>query len=115
MLREADRQVGRGPDQFGFIHYDLSFSNVLFTAREAIPLDFDECGFGHYLQDLAVALAGPFGEDGFQDRYEATVRGRASHPSTRVSRRESGGRDSVGGYGIILTDGYVAVETPAST
>lgn len=74
-LRSIESDLGRGPDVFGFIHFDLSFSNVLFTARDARPIDFDECGFGYYLQDLAVALAGPYGGEGFQERYEAVVGG----------------------------------------
>jgi Ser/Thr protein kinase RdoA (MazF antagonist) len=74
-LQVIEEELGRGPDHFGFIHFDLSFSNVLFTAREARPIDFDECGFGTYLQDLAVALAGPYGRPDFQARYEAVITG----------------------------------------
>lgn len=72
-LASAERDLGRTVDQFGFIHFDLSFSNVLFTGTEARPIDFDECGLGFYLADLAVALAGPFGRDDFEDSYRATI------------------------------------------
>ena len=74
-LKQIERELGRPKDQFGFIHFDLSFSNVLFTARDARPIDFDECGFGYYLGDLAVSLAGPYGYDGFQEKYESLVSG----------------------------------------
>ena len=48
-LKAVEQSLGRSKEHFGFIHFDLSFSNVLFTAVEARPIDFDECGFGFYL------------------------------------------------------------------
>ncbi len=74
-FKKTEESLGRGPDHFGLIHFDLSFSNVLFTAREVWPIDFDDCGYGFYLYDLAVVLAGPFGEPGFQERSEALFGG----------------------------------------
>lgn len=75
-LQKAEEQLGTGADVFGFIHGDLSFGNVLFDKETAVPIDFDDCGFGYYLHDLAVPLAGAFGQrTGFGERYDAFVTG----------------------------------------
>jgi Ser/Thr protein kinase RdoA (MazF antagonist) len=53
-------QLGRDPGAFGLIHADLCLgeeSNVLFHQGQARPIDFDDCGFGHWVYDLAVPLA----------------------------------------------------------
>ncbi|SQD96662.1 Aminoglycoside phosphotransferase [Parafrankia sp. Ea1.12] len=73
---------GRGSDRFGLIHADMRLANLL-VARPAMPrapglvgeipaadraaagrsgavihvIDFDDCGFGWYLYDLAAALS----------------------------------------------------------
>nr|WP_083391398.1 phosphotransferase [Parafrankia soli] len=69
---------GRGPDRFGLIHADMRLANLL-VARPAAHrapdraaaggaavarsgtvinvIDFDDCGFGWYLYDLAAALS----------------------------------------------------------
>jgi Ser/Thr protein kinase RdoA (MazF antagonist) len=41
---------------FGLIHGDLHHENVLFDKGEAQAIDFDDCGWGFYLYDLAVTL-----------------------------------------------------------
>ena len=74
-LQEVEQRLGRSPDRFGLIHSDLSFGNVLFTADAVLPIDFDDCGFGYYLYDLAVILAGPWEKPGFEQRREALFEG----------------------------------------
>ena len=74
-LQEVEQLLGKGPDQFGLIHSDLSFGNVLFTDDAVLPIDFDDCGFGYYLYDLAVILAGPWERPGFQQRRAALFEG----------------------------------------
>lgn len=74
-LQEVEQHLGKSPEQFGLIHSDLSFGNVLFTADEVSPIDFDDCGFGYYLYDLAVILAGPWERPGFQQRRDALFEG----------------------------------------
>ena len=74
-LQAVEAQLGVGADSFGLIHGDLSFGNVLFGQHGAIPVDFDDCGFGYYLHDLAVPLAGAFQQSGFDEKYDAFVRG----------------------------------------
>ena len=43
-------------ETFGLIHYDLHAGNFLFTKDAANLIDFDECGWGYYLFDLAHIL-----------------------------------------------------------
>ena len=74
-LQEVEQRLGKSPDQFGLIHSDLSFGNVLFTDDAVLPIDFDDCGFGYYLYDLAVILAGPWEKPGFRQRREALLEG----------------------------------------
>ena len=74
-LQEVEQRLGKNREQFGLIHSDLSFGNVLFTADAVLPIDFDDCGFGYYLYDLAVILAGPWEKPGFQQRRDALLQG----------------------------------------
>lgn len=57
-LRGRLRRFGRDPGRYGLIHADLRSANLLVTG-EAPPsvIDFDDCGFGWYLYDLAAALS----------------------------------------------------------
>lgn len=55
-LRVAMEALGDDPTAFGLIHADLHLDNVLFAAGEARPIDFDDCGFGYWLYDMAVTL-----------------------------------------------------------
>ena len=52
----AIEDLGEEPDVFGLIHADLHMGNVLFGGGEARAIDFDDCGDGHWLYDIAVAL-----------------------------------------------------------
>jgi len=59
LARQADdvmRALGEGPGVFGMIHSDLHQGNYLFEGRDVHAIDFDECGFGYYLFDIAVTL-----------------------------------------------------------
>jgi Ser/Thr protein kinase RdoA (MazF antagonist) len=50
------QELDTGPDRFGLIHADLHQENYLFARGEVRAIDFDDCGWGHYLFDLAVTL-----------------------------------------------------------
>jgi Ser/Thr protein kinase RdoA (MazF antagonist) len=54
--RAARDALGRGPAVFGLIHADLHQENYLFHRGEVRAIDFDDCGYGPYLYDLAVTL-----------------------------------------------------------
>ena len=58
-MREVMDEWGKGADAFGLIHADLFLGhegNVLFSGGEARAIDFDDCGFGYWVYDLAVPL-----------------------------------------------------------
>lgn len=78
-LDEVEAELGRSSVCFGLIHADLSFGNVLFDGDEVKFIDFDDCGFGYYLFDLAVILAGPWARPGFAARKQALLAGYSSH------------------------------------
>ncbi len=41
----------------GFIHADLHFYNVVWSKYQVTPIDFDDCGYGFYMFDLATTLS----------------------------------------------------------
>lgn len=62
--RQVMEGLGKGPDAYGLIHADMYPENVLFKAGEAYPIDFEDCGFGYWLWDIAIALCPwPWTED----------------------------------------------------
>lgn len=49
-------QLRDGPGLFGLIHADLHLDNALFLPGGGRLIDFDDCGFGYRLYDIAVGL-----------------------------------------------------------
>ncbi|NWF96938.1 MAG: phosphotransferase [Candidatus Thorarchaeota archaeon] len=57
-VREVMEELGRGRGAYGLIHADIALgANVLFHSGRARPIDFDDCGFGYWVFDLAVPIA----------------------------------------------------------
>jgi Ser/Thr protein kinase RdoA (MazF antagonist) len=48
--------IGEEKDGFGLIHADLHFGNVVFASNDMHAIDFDECGPGYWVYDIATAL-----------------------------------------------------------
>jgi Ser/Thr protein kinase RdoA (MazF antagonist) len=48
------QQLAAETSAHGLIHGDLHYENFLFDKGEARAIDFDDCGWGFYLYDLAV-------------------------------------------------------------
>lgn len=48
---------GKAPDRYGLIHADLRLTNLLLHRGETRVIDFDDCGMGWYLHDLAAAIS----------------------------------------------------------
>jgi Ser/Thr protein kinase RdoA (MazF antagonist) len=55
-MRTVMDGLGSKPDAFGLIHADLHLANALFDGATVRLIDFDDCGFGYWLYDLAVPL-----------------------------------------------------------
>ncbi len=75
-VRGVMESFGKGPDAYGMIHADMYPENVLFKGDSVYPFDFEDCGFGHWMWDIGVALCQwPWTEewywirDGFLDGY----------------------------------------------
>lgn len=43
-------------DKYGLIHIDLRMTNLI-MGKKYYAIDFDDCGYGYYIQDLASALS----------------------------------------------------------
>ncbi|WP_115717916.1 phosphotransferase enzyme family protein [Gallaecimonas mangrovi] len=72
---------GKASDRFGLIHADLRLTNLLLHQGQTRVIDFDDCGFGWYMHDLAAALS--FEEHQPNARYwvEAWLEGYQQHAS----------------------------------
>jgi Ser/Thr protein kinase RdoA (MazF antagonist) len=57
LVRQTERELGEGREAFGLIHGDLHQENFLFDQGEVRAIDFDDCGWGHYVYDLTVTLS----------------------------------------------------------
>jgi Ser/Thr protein kinase RdoA (MazF antagonist) len=53
--------LGRSSHQFGIIHADFILGNCVWRGRSLRILDFDDCGWGYFLYDLAPIM------DNFED------------------------------------------------
>ena len=62
-VREALTVYGRSPQRYGLIHADFNLDNMLLDGERVIPLDFDDCGFGWHLFDLATVWTIYHGSD----------------------------------------------------
>ncbi|PYD75960.1 phosphotransferase enzyme family protein [Novacetimonas pomaceti] len=48
---------GQGAERFGLIHADLRLANLLIEGEATHIIDFDDCGFSWFMQDLAAAIS----------------------------------------------------------
>jgi Ser/Thr protein kinase RdoA (MazF antagonist) len=56
IIRKVQLELGHSPETFGLIHGDLHQENYFFHQGQVRAIDFDDCGYGHYLYDIAVTL-----------------------------------------------------------
>lgn len=56
-LRADLKAYGTDIDRFGLIHADMRLGNLLIDGDKVTLLDFDDCGFGWFLYDLAASLS----------------------------------------------------------
>ncbi|MBW1839871.1 MAG: phosphotransferase, partial [Deltaproteobacteria bacterium] len=73
--RSVMKSLGKGSDAYGMIHGDMYAENVLFKAGEIFPIDFEDCGFGYWLWDIAVALGDEPWIDAWYQKRDAFLEG----------------------------------------
>jgi Ser/Thr protein kinase RdoA (MazF antagonist) len=56
-IRKVMTGLGAGSEAFGLIHADMYLENLLFKGTEPRPIDFEDCGFGYWLYDIAIPLS----------------------------------------------------------
>jgi Ser/Thr protein kinase RdoA (MazF antagonist) len=78
-MRRVMTRMGEDAGQFGLIHADLHLDNALFWRDEVRVIDFDDCGFGYWLYDIAVALWELRYRDDYQDFRSALIDGYTQH------------------------------------
>lgn len=57
IIKKRLERYGRNENNYGLIHADLRLANLLIEGEQIKVIDFDDCGFGWYLHDLASALS----------------------------------------------------------
>lgn len=74
-LRAELAAFGTAPDRYGLIHADLVFENILTGADGIRVIDFDDCGYGWYLFDIATSIIFLHGTGHYAVAKEALIAG----------------------------------------
>ncbi|MBN2045519.1 MAG: phosphotransferase [Anaerolineales bacterium] len=76
IVAEAMHQLGTGPKVYGLIHGDLHLKSLLFSPDgRPVVIDFDTCGYGYYVYDLAVAIWNIFNRGDYAALCDALLSG----------------------------------------
>lgn len=57
IIKKRLQRYGKTENNYGLIHADLRLANLLLEDDQIKVIDFDDCGFGWHLHDLASALS----------------------------------------------------------
>ncbi len=74
-LRSKLAAFGKSPDRYGLTQGDFLPENLLREKDTIRIIDFDDCGFGWHLMDIATSLFFLAGEPGFDTALEGMVEG----------------------------------------
>jgi Ser/Thr protein kinase RdoA (MazF antagonist) len=55
-VKQVTKGFGKDTDAYGLIHSDLYPENMLFKGQQVFPIDFEDCGYGYWIWDIAIAL-----------------------------------------------------------
>ena len=66
---------GKSGDRFGLTHADFLPENMLLDQGDIRLIDFDDCGFGWYVMDIATCLFFQLGEASFDAAMEGMIEG----------------------------------------
>lgn len=77
-IRKITDRWGKGTNVYGVIHADLGVdANLLFWREKARAIDFDDCGPGYWIFDLAIALEHLYGSEVYSMNRAALLEGYA--------------------------------------
>ncbi len=74
-LRDELAAFGKAPDRFGLTQGDFLPENLLSDGESVRIIDFDDCGYGWHLMDLATSLFFLVGEPSFDVALDGLVAG----------------------------------------
>ncbi|HYS64962.1 MAG TPA: phosphotransferase [Paraburkholderia sp.] len=57
LMKERLAHFGQAPECFGLIHADLRIANLLVHGETTNVIDFDDCGLGWFMHDMASTLS----------------------------------------------------------
>jgi Ser/Thr protein kinase RdoA (MazF antagonist) len=61
--------LGKSSDAYGMVHGDMYPDNLIFKGDRVFIIDFEDCGFGYWLWDIALALgSNPWTKSWYQNR-----------------------------------------------
>ena len=68
-VKSVMQLLGNGRDVYGLVHGDMYPDNILVKGADIRIIDFEDCGFGYWLWDIAIALENhPWTELWYQQR-----------------------------------------------
>jgi Ser/Thr protein kinase RdoA (MazF antagonist) len=74
-IRAALEAFGQSSDRYGLTHGDFLPENLLRDGDTVRIIDFDDCGFGWHVMDVATSLLFLLGEPQYEDAYTGFVDG----------------------------------------
>lgn len=77
---------GKSPTRYGMIHADLIRDNVISDGDRLQAIDFDDCGFGWYMFELATVINAMPEEGGYADQLFAGYRSVRPLPDADLDR-----------------------------
>ncbi|HEX5716983.1 MAG TPA: condensation domain-containing protein, partial [Thermoanaerobaculia bacterium] len=75
LLRRDMAALGEGSEVWGLVHKDLEPDNTVLHEGRVHAIDFADCGWGHYLYDVAASLLPLREKKGYPELREAFLRG----------------------------------------
>jgi len=75
VLREFLKKFGKTAENYGLIHADFLPENILVHDGKLTLIDFDDCGFGWYLFEMATSLFPQINQPFFDDLVAAYAKG----------------------------------------
>lgn len=74
-VKEVMGVLGTGSDAYGVVHGDMYPDNILIKGDDLRIIDFEDCGLGYWLWDIAIALENDPWTEGWYQRRDAFLDG----------------------------------------